>query len=93
MVALMDEEVAVNSLESLSLPMEGRDRDIGNRIISTIDSTTIQPDLKLSIESLLEANQEYSNNRISLVDEEILSSDATITTLGMITPVEGLNTF
>jgi hypothetical protein len=61
-VALSNEDIAVNSLEVLSLPIETIDQQIASNISTNIASE-IKPEIKLDIQSLLAANQEYSKNQ------------------------------
>jgi hypothetical protein len=67
-LALTDTDVAVNSLDALSLPIEMRDSEIAS--IKT-ESTS---DLKLDIQSLLDANQEYAKKNTATSENDITDS-------------------
>ena len=56
-LALSSEDIAVNSLESLSLPIE---MDIASEKITETLPISAPKELKMDIQSLLIANQEYS---------------------------------
>ena len=58
-VALSSEDVAVNSLESLSLPIETIEQEIASEVNTNI-AKEMQPELKLDIQSLLDANRAYA---------------------------------
>lgn len=77
-LALADEDVAVNSLEALSLPIETIDQEIAS---TNIKNTTkeIQPELKMDIQSLLDANREYTQGLTGSLDGfSALSSPITV---------------
>ena len=57
--ALTDADIAVNSLESLSLPIETVEQEIASEVNTNI-AKEMQPELKLDIQSLLEANRAYA---------------------------------
>ena len=57
--ALTDADIAVNSLESLSLPIETVEQEIASEVNTNI-AKEIQPELKLDIQSLLDANRAYA---------------------------------
>ena len=92
-VAFTEDDIAVNSLDLLSESIGRIEQENTSNIISTIDSSTVQPELRLGIESLLEANQEYAKNTISLADSGSISSSVSPSLGEMIGSVEGLNTF
>ena len=77
-LALADEDVAVNSLEALSLPIATIDQEIAS---TNIKNTTkeIQPELKMDIQSLLDANREYTQGLTGSLDGfSALSSPITV---------------
>ncbi len=66
-LALADEDVAVNSLEALSLPIATIDQEIAS---TNIKNTTkeIQPELKMDIQSLLDANRAYATTNTTITE-------------------------
>ncbi len=66
--ALASEDIAVNSLDALSLPIETIDQEIASAKMESI-SKEIKPELKLDIQSLLEANQAYREKNGDIIQE------------------------
>lgn len=87
-VALTSEDIAVNSLDALSLPTETIDQDIAGNV-STKNISEIKPELKLDIQSLLEANRAYrekntgTNEEINSIIEEAIATTDIFSVLGM----------
>ena len=69
-VALTDADIAVNSLEALSLPVETIDQEIASTTVQAI-SKEIKPELRVDIQSLLDANRAYAVEQI-ITPEEII---------------------
>ncbi len=57
--ALTEADIAVNSLESLTFPIETVEQEIASEVNTNI-AKEMQPELKLDIQSLLEANRAYA---------------------------------
>lgn len=91
-VALSNEDIAVNSLEALSLPIETRDQQIASNI-STEQKTEIKPVLKLDIESLLDANREYSKQNPKTIEESSAIVESDISTTDILSSLGGSGVF
>lgn len=91
-VALSNEDIAVNSLEVLSLPIETIDQEIASNI-STEQKTEIKPALKLDIESLLDANREYSKQNPKTIEESSTIVESDISTTDILSSLGGSGVF
>ena len=89
-VALSDEGIAVNSIESLSIPIEERDQDIANTTVQNAPKE-IQPELKMNIQSLLDANREYATKNTITTEATTTDSisDASLSQAGIMTLLDG----
>jgi hypothetical protein len=78
-VALTSEDIAVNSLDALSLPIETIDQDIASNV-STKAISEIKPELKLDIQSLLDANRAYREKNTGTAEGTNNTIEATLPT-------------
>lgn len=79
-VALTDADIAVNSLEALSLPVETIDQEIASTTVQAI-SKEIKPELRVDIQSLLDANRAYAVEKLFTPEEIIPLVDTLSPTL------------
>lgn len=88
--ALSEEDIAVNSLESLSLPIETVEQEIASEVNTNI-AKEIQPELKLDIQSLLDANRAYAEkNTITTATGTVdIFADSAATPIEILASLDG----
>ena len=92
MVALTSDDIAVNSLDALSLPIEVVERDIASTLsIPVVPS--IRPELRLDIESLLDANREYAIKHTETTEEVIHGTGYTLSNTDILSSLERSDIF
>lgn len=91
-VALTDADIAVNSLEALSLPVEIVDQEIAS---TTKDNTPkeAQPELKMDIQSLLDANRAYAEKTTTVSEEDMILSESVPSDIAILTSLDGAGVF
>lgn len=91
-VALTDADIAVNSLEALSLPVEIVDQEIAS---TTKDNTLkeAQPELKMDIQSLLDANRAYAEKTTTVSEEDMILSESALSDIAILTSLDGAGVF
>jgi hypothetical protein len=91
-VALSEEDIAVNSLESLSLPIETIEQEIASEVNTNI-AKEVQPELKLDIQSLLDANRAYAEKTTTISEEDMILSESAPSDLAILTSLDGAGVF